>query len=184
MSTKKRDAMEGRIIAAALRVLEREGMLGLTQPRVAKAAGLRQSHLTYYFPTRSALVEAVAGRVAKNLIARFDTAFAAASPAALAAGLTRLGIPEQTRLLLAMVLAADREKSVRGQFRTLTKAVRARIAAGLSAHGMVADADSVAMFHALCVGLAVLDLARGEKESRRELRNVTRFALARVGRSG
>jgi hypothetical protein len=79
-----------------------------------------------------------------------------------------------------MVLAADRETSVRMQFRALTKRVRARIAAGLSSHGMAADMDSVALFHALCVGLAVLDLARGESESRRELRNVTRFALARA----
>jgi len=159
-------------------------MLGLTQPRVAKAAAIRQSHLTYYFPTRSALVAAVAAAVAQGLIARFDAAFAAAKPGALAQGLARIGLPDQTRLLLSLVLAADREKPVRALFRALTKGVRARIACGLSRHGIAADADAVAMFHALCVGLAVLDLARGEPASRRELKTLTRLALLRLEENG
>ena len=48
-----------RILDAALDILEDRGVKGLTQPRVAKLAGLRQSHLTYYFPRKADLFVAV-----------------------------------------------------------------------------------------------------------------------------
>ena len=48
------------IIDAGLGLLREEGLPGLTQPRIATRTGLRQSHLTYYYPTRAALVAAVA----------------------------------------------------------------------------------------------------------------------------
>lgn len=184
MSTNKRDAMVARIIAAGLDLLRREGLLALTQPRVAKAAGIRQSHLTYYFPTRSALIEAIAAAVANGLIAGFDAALAARGPAARAKGFARIGSKEQTRLLLALVLAADREKSVRRLFRAVTKAVRARIAAAMASEGAPAAADAVALFHALCIGLAVLDLARDEPQSRREVETATRAALSQLQKNG
>lgn len=176
--------MVARIIAAGLEVLRRDGMLALTQPRVAKAARIRQSHLTYYFPTRSALVEAIAAAVADGLIAGFDAALAARGPAARAKSFARIGTKEQTRLLLGLVLAADREKSVRMRFRAVTKAVRARIAAAMASEGAPADADAVALFHALCVGLAVLDLARDEPGSRREVETATRSALSQLAQNG
>ena len=31
-------------------LLHEQGLAALTQPRIAKAAGVSQSHLTYYFP--------------------------------------------------------------------------------------------------------------------------------------
>src|ERR1700722_15957747 len=118
MSTKKRTDMVERIIAAAITVLQREGVLGLTQPRVAAAAGLRQSHLTYYFPTRRDLVAGVAEAVAADLLAAFDGALRKAEdPRALAKGVARISAAERTRLLLALVLSADREAEVRRLFR-------------------------------------------------------------------
>jgi DNA-binding transcriptional regulator YbjK len=47
MSTKKGDIVVGRILDTALGLLRREGVTALTQPRIAKASGLRQSHITY-----------------------------------------------------------------------------------------------------------------------------------------
>jgi AcrR family transcriptional regulator len=49
-----------RLLEAALRLLAESGAHELTQPKVAKAAGVRQSHLTYYFPTRGELLQEVA----------------------------------------------------------------------------------------------------------------------------
>ncbi len=43
------------ILDTALDIIETEGMKALTQPRIAKIAGLRQSHLTYYFPRKADL---------------------------------------------------------------------------------------------------------------------------------
>jgi DNA-binding transcriptional regulator YbjK len=53
------DSVRQRILDAALDIVEAQGIKALTQPRVAKAAGLRQSHLTYYFPRKADLVVAL-----------------------------------------------------------------------------------------------------------------------------
>jgi len=180
MSTKKRDVVIGKIMAAALDLLRREGLPALTQPRVARAAGLRQSHITYYFPTRSDLVAAVAGSVAERLVAGFVRALAPARGEKLGQRLAGIGTPEQTRLLLALVLAADGERAVRALFRRLTKDVRQLLAAGLERHGIEAGGDGVALLHALGVGLAVLDLARGAPAARREARAITALAVGQI----
>jgi AcrR family transcriptional regulator len=180
MSTKKGDVVVGRILDTALDLLRREGIAALTQPRIAKAAGLRQSHITYYFPKRGDLVAAVASAVAERLKAGFATALAAERPGDIADRFARIATPEQTRLLLALVLAADQEKSIQALFRRLTKDIRGEIAAGLARHGIEAGPDAVALFHALGVGLAVLDLARGEPAARGETRTATKRALSQM----
>jgi AcrR family transcriptional regulator len=48
-----------RILDAAIQLAFTDGVRSLTQPRVAKAAGVRQSHLTYYFPRKADLLAAV-----------------------------------------------------------------------------------------------------------------------------
>jgi len=50
------------ILSAAVQVLQDEGPAQLTQTRVAKVAGLRQGHLTYYFPRKADLWMATAER--------------------------------------------------------------------------------------------------------------------------
>jgi AcrR family transcriptional regulator len=177
MSTKKGDIAVGHILDTALALLRREGVTALTQPRIAKASGLRQSHITYYFPRRSDLVAAVATSVAERLKKGFATALAADRPGDIAACFARIAVPEQTRLLLALVLAADQEKSIRTLFRRLTKDIRDEIAAGLARQGIAAGSEAVALFHALGVGLAVLDLARAEPAAGRETRTATALAL-------
>lgn len=57
MATEETGARQ-RILDAALKVLKTEGVSALTQTRVAAAAGLRQSHLTYYFPRKTDLLAA------------------------------------------------------------------------------------------------------------------------------
>ena len=50
------------ILEAGIALLESKGIAALTQPQVASAAGIKQSHLTYYFPTRTDLLTAIADR--------------------------------------------------------------------------------------------------------------------------
>jgi AcrR family transcriptional regulator len=57
MATVEKSARQ-RILDAALKILTKEGVSALTQTRVAAAAGLRQSHLTYYFPRKTDLLAA------------------------------------------------------------------------------------------------------------------------------
>lgn len=49
-----------RILEAALGLLAESGAHELTRPKISKVAGVRQSHLTYYFPTRADLLQEVA----------------------------------------------------------------------------------------------------------------------------
>lgn len=174
--------MKNRIVAAALAVLQSEGWSALTQPRVALAAGLRQSHLTYYFPTRRDLVTAVSREVARRLVAGFErlAAEAPADPRGFGESFARLCSPEQTRLLLTLVLAADAEPAIRRIFRALTKDVRARLAEIIGRMGARPGGDAVALMHALCIGLAVLELARAEPAARRELTTTTALAVSRL----
>jgi AcrR family transcriptional regulator len=48
-----------RILEVAVQIANQDGIKSLTQPKVAKAAGVRQSHLTYYFPRKTDLLAAV-----------------------------------------------------------------------------------------------------------------------------
>jgi len=48
-----------RILDTAFAIVESEGVRAMTQPRIARLAGLRQSHLTYYFPRKADLLVAL-----------------------------------------------------------------------------------------------------------------------------
>ena len=54
------------LIEAGLAILREEGLAGFSQARIAKRVGLRQGHLTYYFPTRTDLLTAVARKAVDN----------------------------------------------------------------------------------------------------------------------
>jgi AcrR family transcriptional regulator len=169
-----------RIVDAGLAVLDEAGPLGLTQPRVARSAGLSQSHLTYYFPTRADLVEAIAETAAARLLAGYDAVLRKADrPEKLADAMGRLlRRTEGTRVLLLLIAEADREPAVRSLIRRLTPEVRGRIARGLDAAGIAADGEAVALLHALNIGLSTLHLARADDEAARETVACLKRALA------
>ena len=159
------------IIDAGLAVLREDGPLALTQPRVARSARLTQSHLTYYFPTRAELAEAIAEAAAQRLLAGYDKALRHVDgPGKLAEALgALLRRTDGTRVLLLLIAEADREPAVRNLIRRLTPEVRARIARGLAAAGIAPDAEAVAMLHALNIGLSSLNLARADEASAQEI---------------
>lgn len=67
-----------RILSAALTILREKGIQDLSQAEVAREADVRQSHLTYYFPKRRDLLEAVAARFVDGLAKRVQQASAKA----------------------------------------------------------------------------------------------------------
>jgi AcrR family transcriptional regulator len=152
------------IVEAALEVIGETGPAGFTQPRVAARAGLRQSHLTYYFPTRDDLLVAVAEEAVRR---RVDLLRAAQEDAGsvdeqVTALVRILTSPAQTRILLALTQAADRNEAVRSAFGGLTSGVGPLSAQLLAAAGADADPATVALLQATSAGIAVLALARGE----------------------
>ena len=122
------------IIDAGLAILREDGLQGFTQPRIAARTGLRQSHLTYYYPTRADLLAAVARAgmetqlsEAKALVAGISSAEQAAER--IASVTTR---HEATRVLAALNQAADQEPAIRAAFNELTDEDRSPSWANLS----------------------------------------------------
>lgn len=87
-----------RILDAAQTIIDTEGLPALTQPKVAKAAGVRQSHLTYYFPRRTDLLSGL-------LEHSHESAGHSEPEADLAVELARLLFdPRRARFFLAVVV--------------------------------------------------------------------------------
>lgn len=169
-----------RILDTALGLLA-EGA-ELTQPRVARAAGVRQSHLTYYFPTVTDLLQAVA-RHSLEALAREVSPASGRRPASLAgaiAGGTR--DKRRVRVMLGLVTAADRDATLKPRMRTFVKEIRQRVGTMLEAAGTKVSEADLAFLHTVVVGCAVLQLARDNAEARREALAAIEKALQCVGR--
>ena len=76
----RRARVEREILDAAWDVMAREGVAALSVREVARAVGLRQQSLTYYFPTKQALLDALFADGFTNLRQRFDLLPPAAEP--------------------------------------------------------------------------------------------------------
>jgi AcrR family transcriptional regulator len=168
-----------RILEAALSLLAEAGAHELTQPRVARAAGVRQSHLTYYFPTRGELLQ----EVARHSIEKLAGQLAHARPGALAEGIAAGAADKRrSRVMLGLVGAADRDPKIKRRMRAFVAELRRRMTPVLGAAGLATDPDSVAFFHSVIVGCAVLQLARDNAEARSEAKAVLRKAASCIAR--
>lgn len=160
------------ILAAGVELLNEKGIAALTQPQVARAAGIKQSHLTYYFPTRADLLLAIAEHVIASLMSDLSERFVAnPEPEALADVIVARmieGIPP--RVIIGLIVAADAEPDIRQPLRNLIHFVRSQIQMLLSKVGLDDSPQSALMFHATIVGLAIMHQARMNTESEQEIR--------------
>lgn len=171
-----------RLLQAAVGILAEHGVSELTQPKVARAAGVRQSHLTYYFPTRADLllavathsIEAVAGALSQGIRDGSLTRQTLSNALYLAAGDKR-----RARILVGLAVTAAEDAQLRERFREFVAAVRVRIGGVLAQIGVEIDAATLAAFHSTLVGAAVLNLARDDAASRRELKRVIELMVER-----
>lgn len=168
-----------RILDAALSLLAEGGAHELTQPRVARAAGVRQSHLTYYFPTRGELLQEVARYSIEKLAGQLAHSEPRSLPEAIAAGAAD---KRRSRIMLGLVAAADRDPKIKRRMRKFVAELRTRMTPVLDAAGLATDPESVAFFHSVIVGCAVLQIARDNAESRAEAKAVLKKAAACIAR--
>lgn len=167
-----------RILDAALDLLAKGGAQELTQPRIAKAAGVRQSHLTYYFPTIHDLVLAVIMHTLETIAADVVSHEAAQRPASLIDAVAGVSSDKRrVRMMLGLVTAADREPRLKPRMREFIKELRRGLAPILRAAGLDGSPDEVEFMHSVVVGQAVLQLARDNDEARREARRVFENAV-------
>jgi AcrR family transcriptional regulator len=174
-----RRPVRDRILEAALALLAEGGAHELTQPRVAKAAGVRQSHLTYYFPTRGELLQEVARHSIEKLAGELAHGKPGALPEAIAAGAAD---KRRSRIMLGLVNAADRDPKIRRRLRKFVAELRGRMTPVLAAAGVATDAESVAFVDSVIVGCAVLQIARDTAEARAEAKAVLRKAATCISR--
>ena len=124
-----------RILDAAIAILRTSGLQRLTQVQVAEAAGVRQSHLTYYFPTRVDLLEAITTRAVAGIAGGVERAVreeGASSDSAVLDRLTRsIADVEHMRMFLGLVIEADGDRAVRKLITTGTARLEAALADAL-----------------------------------------------------
>lgn len=174
-----------RLLDAAVQLLHEQGIAALTQPKVAKAAGVTQSHLTYYFPTRAALLLAVAEHSIGHLLQGLQAELAqhAGEPQWLA---QQLGValvqPERARLMLGLLVASDEDAQVRAALREFIARMRARMTLLLQLLVPGITATQVALFHSSVAGSAMLNLIRQDEDSAAEVRAVISEVLALLQR--
>ena len=106
-----------RILDAALDILRESGLQRLTQVHVAEQAGVRQSHLTYYFPTREDLFEAVTARAVEGIAGGVRRAVGEQEGSGhgplLARLATAVGSLEPMRMFVGLIVEADGDPALR-----------------------------------------------------------------------
>ena len=165
------------IINASLAVLRESGYSGFTQPRVAAEAGLRQSHLTYYFPTRLDLLAGVARVAIDRQLAAVDGVVGASSVREAAKVIANVVVRhENTRVIMALVQAADQEPALRELFRELADGIILRAGKLLRNLNIEPTDEHCNQLHSMSVGMAVIDLATTRKNG--ELRAARALEVA------
>ena len=171
------------IIQAGLAVLREHGYPGFTQPRIATRAGLRQSHLTYYYPTRLDLLEAVGRTAIERQLAAVDVTLGrlASLDEAAAAIAALVSQHENTRVLMALAQAGDEELRLRELFRELADGIVTRVTTFLGRFGVsTASEEPARLLHATSVGLAVISLATGRPDGPQRAAGVLHNTLTMI----
>lgn len=175
-----------RILAAALGLVQAQGIAALSQARVAAAAGLRQSHLTYYFPTRKDLllgiVQAIHGQMRQGLSSPADAAGAPplTLPQLRAFVVSRVREPLMGRLLLALMSAADEDPSLRQWLLDFDAEVRALMLADFRRQALAPADDEVALFCASLLGAGLMGAQADSAAAVAHFENIVGLAFDRL----
>lgn len=157
------------IVDAALELLLQRGARGVVQTRVAKAAGVPQGHLTYYFPKKSDLLVAVARRFREHTAEEVSAFFGAERQRSGTRQERLLEVVRmmsengpRTRALVGLMLEAEREPALYEELCAGIAGVRQFLAAVLGKSEPDADVD---VFLALFWGLGIQHLVLGSRRS-------------------
>lgn len=129
-----------RILTAAMEILHDAGIQGLSQVQVARRADVRQSHVTYYFPKRHDLIEAVAVAFVERAFGGLEALAAAAGAGDLPGLLARMAAAVadegHMRIFTAVIVEADNDARLRAILVKVTKHLQATLA------GWIGGADA------------------------------------------
>lgn len=167
-----------RILDAALGLLGEHGFMEVTQPKIARAAGVRQSHLTYYFPTRGDLLKALAIHSIETLLGSLASGTGQLTPE-LFAQVTgeALADKRRARVMLGLIVSSEEHRDIKQFLREFVARIRATLTNVAALLGADPKRTNVAALHMLLVGATVLNVARDDANSRRECAQIARLAV-------
>jgi AcrR family transcriptional regulator len=163
-----------KILDAALSLLGDHGVRWLTQPRVAEKAGVRQSHVTYYFPRRSDLIGAVARRYIESagveMLEIFQRAeFDDVGQLLTAFAYKQVGDRRRSRTLMGLLVASEEDAALRAQMVQAVRTLRSVIAQAL---GVDEGDPKATIVQATLWGLGINHLLMGGAEDEVELKTL------------
>jgi AcrR family transcriptional regulator len=175
-----------KILTAASELLLNDGFSALTQQAVAARAGVRQSHITYYFPTRNDLLRATAQFGVETLLD--PTTIANATASATAAGrpsvevFRTLLMPDKTdrqwfRLMTGLLIASDEDESIRPWLCEFDERIVEKLASGFAAIGIHITLDQLHFLHSTFIGALHLDMKEQTDESFARVERTVSMAL-------
>lgn len=174
-----------RILHAAVALLNEEGFTSLTQHRVAERAGVRQSHITYYFPVRNdllretavygcnALLETLSGSIEAGLFTAENFRNFLVSD---------ISDRRFARLMTALVVASDEDDRIKPWLASFESANRDRLLACFHRLGFDVYNDDIEMFHAAYVGAVFLDLGEASDDSLARSQRIVMHAYDQITR--
>lgn len=179
-----------RIIEAALHLAQTSGVQGMSQARVAAAAGVRQSHLTYYFPTRADLVKATVYAIRDQMLDATRNALQISGnghnplQTLRAFCLQEACDMDKARLMLSLLVVAEEEPSLRqwtdefhlenlDQWQTLYRHL-----------GIEIRPEDAELLHATFVGASLLAAQSGSKAALERAARVVGQAFDRLLQPG
>ena len=173
-----------RLLAAAVRILHEQGIAALTQTNVSNTAGVRQSHLTYYFPQRADLLKQAVLSGCASLLAMLEEPAATTGAKSLRefheTALEHLLDRRVPRMMTGLVVASDEDHSLKAWLEQFQDDMVSRMERAFAAYGVHSPRDELELFHATFVGALQLDLAAGSDASRERTRAVLRKAFDRL----
>ena len=169
-----------RIVAAAVELLHEHGIHALTQQRVSELAGVRQSHLTYYFPVRGDLLKQAVLAGMASLLSLLE-----GSPKENAtleefheALVAQASDRRMARMMAGLVVASEEDKTLKPWLEQFESDMLDKLLRAFNARGLRPKREALEVLLATVIGALTLDLAASSVNSRRRMRATFNAAFA------
>ena len=169
-----------RILHSAVGILNEEGFGALTQTRVAEKAGVRQSHITYYFPARNDLLRETAAYGCNVMLEMLSGSIDAGTLTLDTARdffVADISDRRFARLMCALIVASDEDDHIKVWLASFEELNHKRLLDTFQKLGLRITLEDVEYFHSTYVGAVMLDLGESTDASFARADRVLRHAF-------
>jgi AcrR family transcriptional regulator len=177
------NSVRNRLLQASLELVHTQGFQALTQANAAAAAGVRQSHLTYYFPTRNELLKAV---VQYGVATILDSLSDGSSPDPKALARLRRRVTERicnhgmARIMIGLTLASEEDPSLKQWLAQFQEDMQQRLGTLLRSYGLRPTQEEIVMLHVTAIGISMLSLGAGTEDAEAQAKRLILHAFDRL----